>query len=190
MPAITLPEHLKMGVDNAFSNQLYRRIGRGQVDAVLTCENDANNTRSYVLEFKTFDQTKRLKFWKKVLKPDTNAIALAFSGHIGDAGIGRPVELKLASHDQEEAAAELLGMSNYSLKLYSTPLEEKTQQRVRVELTPHGKRPVYMALEAQASFGEPVQMQQGFLFQSEATLRPTGETDESATAQSGGQVAE
>ncbi len=182
MPAITLPEHLKRGVDNAFSNQLYRRIGRGQVDAVLTCENDDNDTRSYVLEFKTFDQPKRLKFWKKGLKTNTNAIALAFSGHVDGAGIGRPIELRLASRDQAEAAAVLLGMSNYSLKLYSTPLEEKTQQRVRVELTPHGKRPVYMALEAQASVGEPVQMQQGALFR-EPKLRPTGETYESATTE-------
>ncbi len=182
MPTITLPDHLKRGVDNAFSNELYRRIGKGQVDAVLTFANDHNNTQTYLLEFKAFRQPKRHEFWKRILRPSAEAIALAFSGQIDNSRIGHAVDLKPASQDQEKAA-DLLGMSSYSLKLYSTPLEQQTQQRVRVELTPQGKRPIYMALEADASVGEPVSMLQGDIFRSEAAFVPTGDSEESATAE-------
>ena len=181
MQTITLPEELREAVNSAFGNELNRRIGKGQVDAILTYESDGADTQAYVLEFKTVDQIKPLELWKLIFRSGQGPESWTFSGKCSKEDAENPVELRPISEDQARAAANFLGMSNYSLLLYPSQPGELDERKVRVELSPLGSQSVYMALEALLGQGDTVAMERGDIFHSKGTSRGTEEPDGSVS---------
>lgn len=146
MPEITLPDDLREGINDAFGSELHRQIGRGNVDAFITCENDKSGSTVCMIEFKSHSGPK-VAYRAEIPTPDTTEwVALKPEAWV------KPEAINLIGLDRGELALKRLSERRNNSPCY------------RVVLTPRGSTAVYMALEAIANESESVRMDRGNLW--------------------------
>ena len=146
MPDITLPDDLRDAINDAFGSELNRQIGRGSVDAILTCNEGLTGTKVCVIEFKA-----------------RNGPRVAYRGEFPAIDSTEWVALQPEPWVKPEAINQV-GMDRGELALKQLPSRRGHAPNYRVVLTPPGSSTVYMALEALARDSESVRMNRVDLF--------------------------
>ena len=140
MPEITLPDDLREAINDAFGSELHRQIGRGSIDAFLTCENRQPGSTVCLLEFKSHAGPE-VAYRAEIPTPDTTEW----------------VVLQPESWVKPEAI-NFIGLDRGELALKRMSEDWGNAPSYRVVLTPTGAPAVYMALEAVARDSECVRM--------------------------------
>lgn len=148
MPEITLPDDLREGINDAFGSEIHRQIGRGNVDAYLTCENDRSGSTVCVVQFKSHGGPE-----------------VSYRAEIPSTDASEWVPLRPEPWVKPEEI-NLIGLGRGELALKRLSELWGSSPGYRVVLTPRDASAVYMALEAVAQDSEPVRMDRGNLWPS------------------------
>ena len=146
MPEITLPDDLREAISDAFSSEIHRQIGRGNVDAFLTCEDGQSGSTVCLIEFKS-NAGAEVAYRAEIPTPDSvEWVALQPEPWVNHEAIN------MIGLDRGELALKRMSKLSQNAPCY------------RVVLTPRGSPAVYMALEAVAHDSEPVRMHRANIF--------------------------